>query len=181
VRPSLIFLPYVAYLDSTLRQQLGLQGLGAFVDSVGHHELAHQWWGHQVGWQSYRDAWLSEGLAEFTVALVQQHTAGLRRYNEFWESSRRRIVAKSGEVGNDEAGPLTLGFRQSTRRAPGAYGAMVYDKGAYVLHMLRMASPSTPSWRRAAWFGWAWSPSRERPPSPCRARWRCRRSRARSW
>ena len=28
------------------------------------HEVAHQWWGHVVGWKSYRDQWMSESFAE---------------------------------------------------------------------------------------------------------------------
>ena len=42
-------------------------------------------------------------------------------------------------MANDAAGPITLGWRLSTPRSPQAYQAMVYSKGAYVLHMLRMA------------------------------------------
>ena len=50
--PSLVFLPYLAVLDGTTRQELGLRGANDFVDLVGPHELAHQWWGHLVGWDS---------------------------------------------------------------------------------------------------------------------------------
>ncbi len=136
--PSLIFLPYVAYLDSTARLQLGLQGVGSFVESVGYHEVAHQWWGHRVGWESYEDQWLSEGFAEFTAALALQYSGGPRRYARFWDNAQRRILDKRGDTSNDAVGPIVLGTRLATTRAPGAYEAMVYDKGAFVLHMLRM-------------------------------------------
>ena len=33
------------------------------------HEIAHLWWGHLVGWHSYRDQWLSEGFAEYSAML----------------------------------------------------------------------------------------------------------------
>ncbi len=29
------------------------------------HEVAHEWFGHKVGWKSYRDQWLSEAFAEY--------------------------------------------------------------------------------------------------------------------
>ena len=31
------------------------------------HELAHQWWGNLVGWQSYRDQWISEAMANYAA------------------------------------------------------------------------------------------------------------------
>jgi len=139
--PSLIYLPYVAFLDGTTRNTLGLNGLKDFVDLVGPHEFAHQWWGHQVGFRSYHDAWLSEGFAEFTAALVLQQTGGWPAYNKLWEKKRHFILEKptGGLVTNDAVGPITAGYRLSTWQNRAAYDAMVYEKGAFVLHMLRMA------------------------------------------
>lgn len=139
--PSLIYMPYVAFLNGTTRHVLGLTGTQEFVDNVGPHELAHQWWGHHVGFRSYRDEWLSEGFAEFTAALVAQNTGGWTRYAQFWERARQTILEKprAASLRNDEAGPISMGWRLSTWRNPSAYGAIVYSKGAYVLHMLRMA------------------------------------------
>ena len=138
--PSLVYLPYIAAFDSTVRHELGLQDAGDFVDLVGPHEFAHQWWGHRVGWESYRDQWLSEGFAEFTAALVLQYTGGLRKSNAFWEKSRRWITMKPryASVSNDAAGPISDGWRVATYRNTSAAQAMMYAKGAYVLHMLRM-------------------------------------------
>lgn len=39
--PSLIFLPYVAFLDGTQRNALGLTGAADFINQVGFHEFAH--------------------------------------------------------------------------------------------------------------------------------------------
>ena len=138
--PSLIYLPYIAAFDGTIRHELGLGETSEFVDLVGPHEFAHQWWGHRVGWESYRDQWLSEGFAEFTAALVLQFTGGLQKANAFWERARKRIEMKPryASVSNDEAGPISDGWRLSTWRNRWAAQAMIYTKGAYVLHMLRM-------------------------------------------
>ncbi|HEU4888045.1 MAG TPA: M1 family aminopeptidase, partial [Thermoanaerobaculia bacterium] len=38
------------------------------------HEVAHEWFGHRVGWMSYRDQWLSEALAEYGAMLFVQST-----------------------------------------------------------------------------------------------------------
>jgi hypothetical protein len=138
--PALIYLPFIAALDGTTRRELGLKNAADFVEQVGPHEFAHQWWGHLVGWASYRDQWLSEGFAEFSAALWLQRTGGGKKFNDYWEKERKWILGKPQQsaVFNCEAGPITQGIRLATRRSPSAYQAMIYDKGAYVLHMLRM-------------------------------------------
>jgi len=139
--PQLIYLPYLAFIDGTTRNTLGLNGATDFVDQVGTHEFGHQWWGHSVGWKSYHDQWLSEGFAEFTAALVIQQTGGWPKYNKFWENRRRYILERPahGIVTNDAAGPISQGQRVASWQNGSAYDAMTYSKGAYVLHMLRMA------------------------------------------
>ncbi|HYO76719.1 MAG TPA: M1 family aminopeptidase [Thermoanaerobaculia bacterium] len=139
--PTLIYLPYVAFLNGTQRNTLQMNDAKDFIDNVGAHEVAHQWWGHQIGTKTYRDEWISEGFSEFTAALVAQQTGGWNRYNDFWEKSRRTILERprGASVSNNDAGPIVQGARLSTWRNRVAYSAVVYSKGAYVLHMLRMA------------------------------------------
>lgn len=139
--PSLIFLPYMSFLDGTQRQALGLGSLSDFVNQVGFHEFAHQWWGHLVGAATYRDQWLEEGFSEFSAALAVQHTQGWPAYNDFWRDARKRIVGKypGNAIVHYQAGPITQGWRLGTVRTPSAPSAMMYSKGAYVLHMLRSA------------------------------------------
>ncbi|MEM6453712.1 MAG: M1 family aminopeptidase [Acidobacteriota bacterium] len=138
--PSLIFLPYVSFMSSTLRAQLGF-GLATSggIEELGFHELAHQWWGHLVGWDSYRDQWLSEGFAEFTAELTAQHMRGWDASVANWKNKRDLITAKlQSPMPQYEVGPLTQGFRLSTGKSPAAYSVITYSKGAFVLHMLRM-------------------------------------------
>lgn len=138
--PSLIFMPYISFLDGTQRQRLGLTAAKDFVDQVGFHEFSHQWWGHLVTADSYRDVWLEEGFAEFSAALALQHTQGWGAYEHFWRNARKEIFAKRphSAVADVDAGPITQGIRLQTERSPYAYRSLVYEKGAYVLHMLRM-------------------------------------------
>ena len=142
--PSLVFLPTLALTSSTRRAQdtsvdpRAMLEIEEFINVVGWHEVAHQWWGHQVGWQGYRDQWLSEGFAEFTAALTLEVTQGRRSYDRFWNLRRQEILNREKGLANFEAGAMTQGFRLGTERSPGAARAMLYSKGAYVLHMLRM-------------------------------------------
>jgi hypothetical protein len=140
--PSLIFVPYIAALDGTARMELGLSDTdtASFIDQVTIHEMAHQWWGHSVGVESYRDEWLSEGFAEFSAGLVLELTRGAAAADRFWQ--RRRYYLLRDPSGSDVAatysGPITQGFRLVTERSTDAYDTLVYGKGAFVLHMLRM-------------------------------------------
>jgi len=138
--PGLVYLPYLAAVSSTVRATLGGARDNDFVEQVGPHEMAHQWWGHTVGAATYHDAWLNEGFADFTAALVLQQTGGVKRFNGLWEMSRRAIVSKppGAFIQSFDAGPLTQGVRLATWRNPSAYYALVYGKGSYVVHMLRM-------------------------------------------
>lgn len=148
--PNLVYLPISAYTDSTQRWMLFgsiNSKFTGFVQEVTPHEVAHQWWGHAVGWASYHDQWLSEGFAEFSAGLfLQQAVAGDWRkdYIEFWERLQKRILEKNnfGTAPND-AGPIWMGLRLISPRTQSAYQNVTYAKGAYVLQMLRsiMYSP----------------------------------------
>ena len=142
--PNLVYLPISAYTDSTQRWMLFgniNSRFTGFVQEVTPHEVAHQWWGHAVGWASYHDQWLSEGFAEFSAGLfLQQAVAGDWRkdYLEFWERLRTRILEKNNfGIAPNDAGPLWMGLRLISPRTGSAYQNVTYPKGAYVLQMLR--------------------------------------------
>ena len=148
--PNLVYLPISAYMDSTQRWMLFGHidnKFTGFVQEVTPHEVAHQWWGHAVGWASYHDQWLSEGFAEFSAGLfMQQAMAGDWRkdYIEFWDRLQKRIVEKNNfGIAPNDAGPLWMGLRLNSPRSANAYQNVTYPKGAYVLAMLRsiMYSP----------------------------------------
>jgi hypothetical protein len=143
--PTLVYLAEAAFVGGT-DFALGfggvdpraLQSLKEFGNTVTWHEIAHQWWGHQLGWASYRDQWLSEGFAEFTSALLLEVNSGRRKADSYWELKRDEIFGRTTGVANHEAGAITQGVRLRTHRSPQAAQAIIYSKGAYVVHMLRM-------------------------------------------
>lgn len=148
--PNLIYLPISAYTDSTQRWMLfgSIDSkFTGFVQEVTPHEVAHQWWGHAVGWASYHDQWLSEGFAEFSAGLFMQKAVGpdwRKDYIQFWDRLRLRILEKNNfGVAPNDAGPLWMGLRLASPRTENAYQNVTYPKGAYVLQMLRslMFSP----------------------------------------
>ncbi|MEW6207413.1 MAG: carboxypeptidase regulatory-like domain-containing protein [Acidobacteriota bacterium] len=140
--PSLVYLPIISFFDSTQRWMLFGRSAGdvaRFIQVVTPHEVAHQWWGHIVGWSSFHDQWLSEGIAEFSASVYLHLTEQKPdKFLKFWEQHRKTILEKNqwGRSAND-AGPIWMGFRLITFKNPGAYNDLVYPKGAYILHMLR--------------------------------------------
>lgn len=93
-------------------------------------EVAYQWWGQAVGLKSFDDAWLSQGLAQYSAVLYRES-----------QQSQAEFQATLSEVIE-----LALAFEQeaSIARAPAqlndqspAFRSVVYYKGAYVFHMLR--------------------------------------------
>ena len=142
--PTLVFMPYIAFIDSTQRTQLlGTRGgTDNFWRYVAPHEIAHQWWGHIIGWDSYHDQWMSEGFAEFSASLYVQFVRhDVKKFLEFWDDQRDRIT-QSGPATRDikpyTIGPVTQGYRLSNAKTRAAYQFLVYPKGAYILHMIRM-------------------------------------------
>jgi hypothetical protein len=138
--PTLVFLPFTAFFDQTMQHQLGLStGSGRqFFQEVGPHEVAHQWWGHTVGWKTYHDVWLSEGFAQFSAGLYVHRVKGDKGFREFIDAERSAILTAlpSGQRAND-VGPIWLGDRLSAENTPTA-SRLLYTKGGYVVHMLRM-------------------------------------------
>ncbi len=96
------------------------------------HEIAHQWWGQGVAGQNYRERWLSEGQAQYAAALWAREAYGEDRFRDilrrmgFWAEQKT------------DKGPIHLGYRLGHVKGDSeVYRSLVYDKAAYVLHMLR--------------------------------------------
>lgn len=141
--PTLVFMPYTAFMDSTQRSQLmGVRGgTDTFWRYVAPHEIAHQWWGHIVGWDSYHDQWMSEGFAEFSASLYVQITRGNDKFIDFWENQRKLITESSPQTRDRKpytVGAVTQGYRLNSAKTGGVARRMIYPKGAYILHMVRM-------------------------------------------
>jgi hypothetical protein len=104
----------------------------AFPEYFIAHETAHQWWGQAVGWRTYHDQWISEGFAQYFSALY----AGHRRGGDTFAAMIRRMAKWSRDQG--KAGPISLGYRLGHIQGDSRiFRAIVYNKSAVVLHMLR--------------------------------------------
>jgi hypothetical protein len=96
------------------------------------HELAHQWWGQAIGWKNYHEQWISEGFAQYFSALYAQRAHGDASFTAMLRQFRRWSLSESDQ------GPVDLGYRLGLIQGQGRiFRAIIYNKGASVLHMLR--------------------------------------------
>ncbi|NNE46916.1 MAG: M1 family metallopeptidase [Rhodothermales bacterium] len=95
------------------------------------HEIAHQWFGDSVTEIDWPHIWLSEGFATYLTALYVEHTYGHDRFADLMSRNRETVVAFSRRVQL----PVILD------PAPGNLLELLspnsYQKGGWVLHMLR--------------------------------------------
>jgi hypothetical protein len=96
------------------------------------HEIAHQWWGQSVGWKNYHEQWLSEGFAQYFAALYARERRGEQTFRDIMRHMRRWAMDQSDQ------GAVYLGYRLGHIKGDSrVFRAIVYNKGAVVLHMLR--------------------------------------------
>ncbi len=96
------------------------------------HEAAHQWWGQAVGWKNYHEQWISEGFAQYFAALYAEHLKRDGTFKDVISQMARWTIDRSDQ------GPVYLGYRLGHIRNDGrVFRALVYNKGALTLHMLR--------------------------------------------
>lgn len=138
--PGLIYLWSASFLDKTQRHVIGLPDGVQLTDFFRAHESSHQWWGHRVGWKSYHDQWLSEGFAEFSGNLYVQYRQNMKEYVNRWRREKELLKMKDVKGHSIESlGPIWMGQRiASSETGRGSYQDLIYSKGGYVLHMLRM-------------------------------------------
>jgi hypothetical protein len=140
--PELVYIPMCYFFDTTTRHGLGMDwGDRGYWKIVTPHEVAHQWWGHTIGFNSYRDQWMSEGFAEMSASLyLQMIEKNPQKFHAFWKDEHDLLLEKDAQgFRGIDAGPLTMGYRlNNTRTGGGVTRRLIYPKGAYVLHMLRM-------------------------------------------
>ncbi len=83
------------------------------------HELSHHWFGDAVTPKTWKDIWLNEGFASYCEALYNEHIGG-------FNALRSTMLSK-----------LQNNYNGTVYNPNDLFGQTVYQKGAWVLHMLR--------------------------------------------
>jgi aminopeptidase N len=117
---------------TALKEAYGKQVLDNEQDVwLAAHEFAHQWWGNMVTCRDWNHFWLNEGMATFMAAAYLEHRFGRAVYIREIDSYRANYE-KVRDAGKDKS-LVFPDWNRPTREDR----TLVYDKGAYVLHLLR--------------------------------------------
>jgi aminopeptidase N len=105
-------------------------GIPTRMEAVVAHEIAHQWFGDSVTESTWADLWLSEGFATYFAGLFIEKYDGEAAFHEYMRDAAQRYLnfAKRARFPiHDTETPNLMSLLNSNN----------YEKGAWVLHMLR--------------------------------------------
>jgi aminopeptidase N len=106
-------------------------GIPSRLESVVAHEIAHQWFGDSVTESTWSDLWLSEGFATYFAGLFIQKFDGEETFRAYMNDAAQRYFAyekqRNAPIHDTQTQDLMKLLNENN-----------YEKGAWVLHMLRM-------------------------------------------
>ncbi|MBL8175421.1 MAG: hypothetical protein JNK48_12175 [Bryobacterales bacterium] len=138
--PGLVYLSTMSYLEEADRPlPRGSEMQQTFFSEILHaHEIAHQWWGNGVTAAEYQDDWLMEALANYTALWILEKKKGSRSLDWILDLYREDLLRKQEDGRTVEsAGPVTMGYRLHSSQYPTSWPVITYEKGTWILHMLR--------------------------------------------
>lgn len=93
------------------------------------HEIVHQWFGNMASEKSFAHLWLSEGFATYLTHVYYEEKSGVATMQERLRSDRQKVIA----FAHKKSMPVV----DSTSALMDLLNANSYQKGGWVLHMLR--------------------------------------------
>ena len=106
------------------------------------HETAHQWFGDAVTESDWNDVWLSEGFATYFTLLYTEYAGGRDAFVDGVRRSRNAVLRLEQSLPNT---PVVHANLDEAATEPN--NRLVYEKGAWTLHMLRDLIGTEPFWR----------------------------------
>jgi len=93
-------------------------------------EVAYQWWGQTVGLKSFDDAWISQGLAEWSAFAYRESTLNGGALDAAQREQQERALTFE-QTASIERAPSALDDQSA------AYQSIVFFKGSMIYRMLR--------------------------------------------
>jgi aminopeptidase N len=106
-------------------------GIPTGIEDVVAHEIAHQWFGDSVTESTWADLWLSEGFATYFAGLFIEKYEGETAFQEYMKRAANRVI----DYERQRRPPI---HDTETENLNELLNANNYQKGAWVLHMLRL-------------------------------------------
>jgi aminopeptidase N len=106
------------------------------------HETAHQWFGDAVTESDWNDVWLSEGFATYFTLLYTEHAGGRDAFVDGLRRSRNAVLRLEKSLPDT---PVVHANFDEAATQPN--NRLVYEKGAWTLHMVRNLIGGEPFWR----------------------------------
>jgi len=138
--PGLVYLSTLAYVNpDQLPPRLRERSEETFFSELLEaHEVAHQWWGNLVVPAGYQDDWLIESLANYSALLLLERNKGPKAMQAVLDQYRDHLLSKAPSGSSlESAGPIIWGNRLESSLAPDAWRTVTYEKGTWIIHMLR--------------------------------------------
>jgi len=104
------------------------------------HEIAHQWFGDSVTERDWDDVWLSEGFATYCALLFTEHDEGRDAFVDGLKRSRAQVLQLEQKL------PDAPVIHRNLDDMDKVLNNLVYQKGGWVLHMLRQEVGTEPFW-----------------------------------
>jgi aminopeptidase N len=113
----------IFYFENSVTGKGNIEGLIA-------HEIAHQWFGNSASENDWHHVWLSEGFATYGAHLYSEYAHGSKQLMEEMDKDRKQVIAffqkSPGPIVNTSITDITKVLNTNS-----------YQKGSWVLHMLR--------------------------------------------
>ncbi len=113
----------IFYYENSVTGKGNIEGLVA-------HEIAHQWFGNSASENDWHHVWLSEGLSTYSAHLFSENEHGSRQLMDEMEKDRKRVISYFQE----NPSPIVNTTNTDINKV---LNANSYQKGSWVLHMLR--------------------------------------------
>ena len=111
------------------------------VEALLAHEIAHQWFGNSATEADWSQLWLSEGFATYFSALYLEHAWGRDTLNAVLKQNERQIFRYAALKPNSTV------IDSTTANLMDLLNPNSYQKGGWVLHMLRHELGDDVFWR----------------------------------
>jgi aminopeptidase N len=108
-----------------------------FSEMLLPHEVAHQWWGNIVSSADYRTDWLMEAMANYSALQFLERSKGSAVMHEVLDTYRDDLAKQENGKSVESIGPVDFGVRLQHTADLLAWHTIVYEKGTWILHMLR--------------------------------------------